>query len=99
VPYADPEKRRQVKRESARRRRQLERLATGEARPLPDATLPDPPGEEELLRILGEIARSGSVAAARLLLERLDRNNAASRPDESSGSVIADLAKRRAAHR
>ena len=54
MPYADPEKRKAVKRESARRRRH--RFATDDAR-----TLPDPPEEEELLRILGELARSGSV--------------------------------------
>jgi hypothetical protein len=90
MPYADPEKRRAVKRESERRRRERER-------PVKDGrALRDPPGEEELLRILGEMARSGSVAAARLLLERLDRK-AAPEPDEGADSVIADLAKRRAA--
>ncbi len=89
MPYADPEKRRAMKRESERRRRERQRPATD------GRASRDPPREEELLRILGELARLGSVAAARLLLERLDRK-AAPEPDES-GSVIADLAKRRAA--
>ena len=79
-----------MKRESERRRRERQRPA------MDGRALRDPPGEEELLRILGEAARSGSVAAARLLLERIDRK-ATPQPDENAGSVIADLAKRRAA--
>jgi hypothetical protein len=90
VPYADPEKRRAIKRESARQRRERQRPGAD------GRVLSDPPGEEELLRILGELARGGSVAAARLLLERLDRRGAPEQ-DEGAGSVIADLARRRAA--
>jgi hypothetical protein len=89
MPYADPEKRKTVKRESARRRRH--RFATDDPR-----ELPAPPDEDELLRIAGQLARSGSVQAVRLLLERLDRQAV---PDDAAArgsSVIADLAKRRA---
>jgi hypothetical protein len=88
MPYADPEKRRAVKRESARRRRH--RFATDDPR-----TLPEPPDEDELVRIAGQLARSGSVQAVRLLLERLDRQ-AGSDADARGPSVIAQLAKRRA---
>ena len=67
MPYADPDKRRQAKRDSARRRRAREAAAQVPAR------LPDPPRRDELLRLLGVQARLGHVQAIRALLEEQRR--------------------------
>lgn len=73
MPYADPEKRKAVKRESNRRARakqsgeRTERVLAEVASEVP-RVLPDPPARDELLRLLGIQARSGSVRAIELLL-------------------------------
>lgn len=41
-----------------------------------DAPQPEPPDRDELLRLLGEMARHGSCRAAETLLRRLDRQHA-----------------------
>lgn len=76
MPYADPERRRQAKRDSMRRSRQrdaqkridgvIAEAAAGVAR-----VLPAPPDADELIRLLGVQARAGSVRAIELLLRRV----------------------------
>lgn len=73
MPHKDPERRRAMKRASARRARERERreemkrvlaeVESGDGLPLPE-----PPARDELLRLLGLRARSGSVRAIELLL-------------------------------
>jgi len=50
------------------------------------------PTRDELLRLLGQRARSGHVPAMRLLLEELRRD---AEPGTSSETVIDELSKRR----
>jgi hypothetical protein len=69
MPYADPDKRKQAKRDSARRRRAREAAAA-----MPDR-LPEPPARDELLRLLGVQARLGHVQAIRALLEESRRDD------------------------
>jgi hypothetical protein len=90
MPYKDPEQQKAAKRASAmRRRREVageQMTQTALAAELP-AVLPDPPDRDELIRILGVQARLGSVQAAKLLLDRLDK--------ETDGAIrddpVADL--------
>jgi len=70
MPYADPDKRKQAKRDSARRRRARQAAAGAAALP---GRLPDPPTRDELLRLLGVQARLGHVQAIRALLEETRR--------------------------
>lgn len=96
MPYKDPEKQKAAKRASAHRARVR---ASGEATSRVVAehesgvprVLPDPPAKDELLRLLGVQARSGSVRALELLL----RMETAVDEATSSGSIIDDLAQRR----
>jgi hypothetical protein len=102
MPYADPEKRRQAKRESARRRRAKEGTGLGPlARPpvrSADAgdggALPDPPTRDEMLRALGVQARDGNVPAIRLLLEEYRRDGDSNQKPKRS--FTDELAARRA---
>jgi hypothetical protein len=100
MPYADPDKRRQAKRESARRRRAkdgtgLGPLAQPPAQPQGDAEgLPDPPTRDEMLRALGVQAREGNVPAIRLLLEEYRRDGDSD--EKPKRSFTDELAARRA---
>ncbi len=73
MPYKDPERQKAAKRESARRAK-VRRAGEATERVIAEAesevprVLPDPPGRDELLRLLGVQARSGSVRAVELLL-------------------------------
>ena len=91
MPIRDPERRRIADRDRKRR----SRLAAGRAKmdtAKVDGVLPDPPGEDELLKLAGVLARNGSITATKLLLARHDQQQAGM---PVSGSVIADLAARR----
>lgn len=71
------------------------RAAVLEASPSAPGDLPPVADRDELLRLLGEAARGGSVSAMRaLLLEHRRANGAAPRRDGMG--VIDDLAARRA---
>jgi hypothetical protein len=99
MPYKDPEKRKAVQRASQQRRRQAngaksaqQAVADGDLSKL----LPDAPDEDELIRLLGVQARLGSVQAAKLLLDRIEREKHVD-SDTDSLSGIDELASRRAA--
>lgn len=73
MPYKDPDRQKAAKRESARRAK-VRRAGEATDRVVAEVAgdvqrvLPDPPGRDELLRLLGVQARSGSVRAVELLL-------------------------------
>jgi hypothetical protein len=103
MPYADPDKRRQAKRESARRRRAKDGTGLGPLAQPPaqsqgtgeDAEgLPDPPTRDEMLRALGVQAREGNVPAIRLLLEEYRRDGDSD--EKPKRSFTDELAARRA---
>jgi hypothetical protein len=85
MPYKDPERRRQADRDRKRRKRSLVAVSDLEG------ALPDPPSRDELLRILGVMARNGQVTAIRLLLDELRRDENTDEP----GGVIDELARKR----
>jgi hypothetical protein len=96
MPYADPDKQREAKRVSARRRRAAQRTGLDRlASEVQDAAgLPEPPSRDFLLRALGVQAREGNVPAIRLLLEEYRRDgNEDAKP---ARSAIDELAARRA---
>ncbi len=74
MPYKDPDRQKAAKRESARRAKArrageaTDRVVAEVASEVP-RVLPDPPGRDELLRLLGVQARSGSVRAIELMLK------------------------------
>lgn len=95
MPYADPDSQRRAQRESKRRARARaasERTETVIADVESGAFrgLPDPPARDELLRLLGVQARSGSVRAIELLLRVRDDT-----PGDPL-TVLDELAVRRA---
>lgn len=91
MPYKDPARQRAAQRASKQRRRAV---AVGEARDGAGA-LPEPPDRDEVLRLLGVAARSGSVTAMKALLDeyRRDGDDTETKPT----SVIDELAQRRTA--
>lgn len=95
MPYADPDKRREVKRRSERQRR----AARGEGlRDLREhlrraEDLPEPPSRDMLLRALGVQAMRGNVPAIRLLLEEYRREPFAKFDEIDGESVIDRLAR------
>jgi hypothetical protein len=99
MPYKDPERQKAAKRESARRAK-VRRAGEGTERVIAEAesavprVLPDPPGRDELLRLLGVQARSGSVRAVELLLRMEVADAGDDKRDPLSG--LDDLASRRA---
>lgn len=93
MPIRDLEHRRAADRDRKRRQRIAERRAKMIAA-IEAGDADEPPGRDELLRLLGVRARAGSVVAIRMLLERIERQRDAGPP--ASGSVIADLMARRA---
>lgn len=101
MPYKDPERQKAAKRESAmRRRREVsgDEMRRGAAEAELPTVLPDPPDVDELIRLLGVQARLGSVQAAKLLLDRIEKENRdgdSDRKDSLSG--IDELAARRSA--
>jgi hypothetical protein len=101
MPYKDPEKQKAAERASKRRRRQAKGAAGVEkAKAEADLpkVLPDVPGQDELLRLLGVQARLGSVMAAKLLLDRIDKDKDADRnTDADPLAGVDELAERRAA--
>jgi hypothetical protein len=101
MPYADPDKRRQAKRESARRRRAKDGTGLGPLAQPPaqpqgagEEGLPDPPTRDEMLRALGVQAREGNVPAIRLLLEEYRRDGDSD--EKPKRSFTDELAARRA---
>lgn len=99
MPYKDPDKQRQAARESARRRRAAKRkgkvaqvIAERDA-DVPKV-LPEPPDEDELVRLLGVQARLGHVQAAKLLLDRIERNKSVGSNEDPFAS-FDELAQRR----
>jgi hypothetical protein len=94
MPYKDPEKQR-----AAVRRSQAKALA----RPLTEALgtdeLPDPPGRDELIRLLGVKARAGNVPAMKILLELEKNSDGDSESSETRDPLAAvhQLAERRRA--
>jgi hypothetical protein len=77
MPYADPERRREADRDRKRRARTL--VAVSEL----EAELPDPPTRDDLLRVLGVLARRGHVTATRILLEEYRRDG--QQPERDGG--------------
>ncbi len=66
------------------------RAAVVEASPDPLAeNLPPAPGRDELLRLLGEAARGGSVRAICLLLEELHRGSGDDDPLDLDGDSLS----------
>jgi hypothetical protein len=75
-------------------RSQAVRAAVLEAGPAGGDGLPPAPDRDELLALLGEAARAGSVSAMRaLLLEQ--RRDGGDAPGDGELSFIEDLAERR----
>jgi hypothetical protein len=97
MPYADPDKRRAVKRQSERKRRAARGEGLGDlAEHLQQlADLPEPPSKADLLKALGMQAREGNVPAIRLLLEEYRRDG--NSDDKPKRSKVDELAARRAA--
>lgn len=99
MPYKDPEMQKAAKRASALRARVR---ASGEAteRTVSEhvagvqRVLPDPPAKDELLRLLGVQARSGSVRAIELLLRMEGADAGDAKQDPLSD--LDDLAAKRA---
>jgi hypothetical protein len=89
MPLADPEKSRAADCDRKRARRVDAKLALVSA----IAEAPEPPDRNTLLKILGVRAREGHVPSIRLLLAEYRREAAGG---EGTGSVIDELAKRRA---
>lgn len=93
MPYKDPDKQRAAERESKRRSRagSLAKLAEEVAE---IADLPEPPTRDELLKLLGVLARDGQVTAIKTLLEEQRRD--ASDGNEAPLAGVDELAARRA---
>lgn len=96
MPYKDQGKQRRANRDAMRRRRARDRAEQMRSAmvvlPSGELGLPDAPGEDELVRLLGMAARAGNVTAIRLLLTRLDLEH----PEQTQPSLISSLAQRRA---
>ena len=94
MPYKDPDKRRAATRERMRRLRARRGLAL-EPLVVEEGT-PAPPSRDELLRVLGVQARTGNVAAIRLLLEEYRRREGVE-AEPSPVSFLEELRARRRA--
>lgn len=90
MPYKDADARRRANADSMRRRR-------ARLRGLPaDGPLPAAPDEDELLRLLGQRARSGSVTATMVLWRRAVAEREAREKVADPLSGLDDLARARA---
>jgi hypothetical protein len=91
MPYKDPQKQREATRKAVAKHR---------ARPVAELLglegLPEPPSEDECVRLLGVKARAGNVPAIKLLLERPWEKRADGDRDTSTPlSRVDELAARR----
>ncbi len=94
MPYKDLEKRRQVKRDSERRRRARQLGLRPLPAPADVSELPEPPSREDVLRVVAAQAMNGNIAACRLLLAEY-RRDSGSAPRPGKRSVIDELVARR----
>lgn len=96
MPHTDPDKHRKASREGMRRMR-AGTLAKLMEEVQDAADLPEPPSRDDLLKLLGVLARDGQVTAIKTLLEEQRRDADSDETEAAPLAAVDELAARRAA--